>query len=290
MIEARLKKNLLTANGVVCLEVDFKVQENEFVTFFGESGAGKTTVLRMIAGLTKPDAGLIRAGNEVWFDSERNIDLPIQKRNIGFVFQDYSLFPNMTVEENLEFAAPYRNSQDRIKEMLGAVGMMGLKDRRPHQLSGGQNQRVAILRAVLRNPKLLLLDEPFSALDIDLRLRLQEEVFEIHKKFGGTTIFVSHHIAEVFKLSDRVLVIEQGKIARAGTPEEVFFEKRLSGKFTFTGEVADITQDGVVHILTILVGNNLVRTVAADHEVKNIKPGDKVIVSSKAFNPLVFKI
>lgn len=290
MLEFRLKKNLMTAAGVVRLSVHWSVGQNEFVTLFGESGAGKTTLLRMIAGLTQADEGFIRVGDEIWFDSQQKINLPAQKRSIGFVFQDYSLFPHMTVEENLRFALPPSGRGAQIKELLATAGLLGLKDRRPHQLSGGQNQRVAVLRAVLRNPKLLLLDEPFSALDADMRLRFQEEVFQIHKKFRMTTIFVSHHITEVFRLSDRVAVIEGGRIARAGSPSEVFLERRLSGKFTFTGEVAEIAKDGVINILTILVGNSLVRTVATDEEVRNIRAGDRVVVSSKAFNPVVFKI
>ncbi len=300
MLEFHLKKNLVVATGAVQLSVDLVVAQNEFVTLFGESGAGKTILLRMIAGLTQPDEGMISVGDEVWFDSRKKINLPTQRRSIGFVFQDYSLFPHMTVVENLRFAScplscrAGQRAKDadaaRIRDLLKTAGLLGLQDRRPHQLSGGQNQRVAILRAVLRQPKLLLLDEPFSALDMDMRLQFQEEVFQIHKKFGITTIFVSHHIAEVFRLSDRVAIIEGGRIARSGPPSQVFGERRLSGKFTFTGEVVEIVPDGVVNILTILVGNNLVRTVATDDEARDIRPGEKVVVSSKAFNPVVFKI
>ncbi len=290
MIKIKAKKNLITSHGPLDLDVDFQIQDKEFITLFGSSGAGKTTILRMLAGLTDPGEGFIQVDDEIWFDSDKKINRPTQERQIGFVFQDYSLFPNMTVAENLEFAKPGCGQSGQMKKLLEAVDMISLKDRRPQQLSGGQNQRVAILRAVLRQPKLLLLDEPFSALDVDMRLRLQQEVFEIHKKFNVTTVFVSHHLAEVFRLSDRVVILEGGVIAKSGPPDEVFFEKRLSGKFTFIGEVVDIKKEDVIYILTVLVGNNFVRTVATDSDIENINVGDKVVVSSKAFNPIVMKI
>ena len=289
MIKIRAFKKLLTAEGPLDLDVDFQVQTGEFVTLFGDSGAGKTTILRMLAGLTDPDCGRIEADGEVWFDSDRKINVPAGKRHVGFVFQEYSLFPHMTVRQNLEFALEDKKNSKQIDEFLDLVSLKGLAARRPHQLSGGQKQRLALIRALLRKPRVYLLDEPLSALDLDLRLKLQDEIFVRYRSAGIATIFVSHDLAEVFKLSGKVLVLEGGKIIKAGSPERVFLQERLSGKFKFIGQVVDIADDETVHIVTVQVGNNLTKVVATDEEIYGINKGDKIIVASKAFNPVIVK-
>ena len=239
-IEFCVGKRLHSADGEIDLDVDVALAEGEFVTLFGQSGAGKTTLLRMLAGLTVPDRGHIAVGGEVWFDSEQHIDLPPQRREIGLVFQDYALFPNMTVRQNLAFALADKKQGIRVDELIDMMQLGALQQRLPVTLSGGQKQRVALARALVRRPKLLLLDEPFSALDAETRIRLQDEILRLHRNFGLTTLIVSHDLGEVYKLSDRVLLIERGSISRNGLPAAVFNDRQVSGKFQFIGEVLAI--------------------------------------------------
>lgn len=287
MIQVCLKKRLVNDDQSFDLNVDFKIDAHEFTTLFGASGSGKTTILRMIAGLTPPDEGKIEVDGELWYDSARRLNLPVQQRNIGFVFQDYTLFPNMTVGENLRFAAS--SSAAKIEELLQSVHLSGFKDRRPATLSGGEKQRVAFLRSLIRKPALLLLDEPFSALNTAIRFKLHDEMLRLYERFRPATIFVSHDVPEVFKLSHRVLVLDGGKIIRQGLPTEVFAGNNISGKFKFVGEIVEINKGAVVNILTILIGQQLTKVVATDEEIAELKVGDKVVVASKAFNPMILK-
>jgi molybdate transport system ATP-binding protein len=289
MIKVKAKKKLMTAEGPLDLDIDFKVQEAEFVTLFGESGGGKTTTLRMIAGLTPPDEGYIEVDGKVWFDSTKKIDLPANRRHVGFVFQEYSLFPNMTVRQNLEYALENRRDKGSIDDFLSLVHLSELQDCRPHQLSGGQKQRIALVRALLRKPKVYLLDEPLAAVDLAMRLKLQDEILALYRKAGIATIFVSHDLPEVFKLAGKVLVLEKGRIVKAGTPTDVFVQDRLSGKFKFVGQVVEIRKDDIVNLLTVQIGNSLIKVVATDEEIRDINIGDKIIVASKAFNPIIMK-
>jgi molybdate transport system ATP-binding protein len=222
MIELDLHKKLFGADGLIQLQVKFTIQTNELVTLYGPSGAGKTSIIRMIAGLMKPDKGSILVDGVSWFDSQQKIHLRTQERPIGLVFQEYSLFPNMTVYENLKFALPKGNPEDMIEELLETIGLKNLRDTKPNLLSGGQKQRVALARALVRKPIILLLDEPLSALDTAMRNKLQDDILAFHRRFGLTTILVSHDYHEVKKMSDRVLVIENGKIVNEGKVEEVF--------------------------------------------------------------------
>jgi molybdate transport system ATP-binding protein len=289
-IEFCISKRLHCAEGEIELDVDVALQEGEFVTLFGQSGAGKTTLLRMLAGLTLPKRGQIKVGGETWFDSEAHINLPPQRREIGLVFQDYALFPNMTVRENLSFALANKKQSDRVDELIEMMQLCALQHRLPATLSGGQKQRVALARALVRRPKLLLLDEPFSALDADTRIRLQDEILRLHRALGITTLIVSHDLGEVYKLSDRVLLIEQGKISRNGVPAAVFADRHVSGKFQFIGEVLVIEADEVMFAVKVLVGNQVVTVIATAEESSDMKIGDRVTLLAKAFNPMLLKI
>lgn len=286
MIRLNLKKTLLGSLGKFVLEIDFTIQENEFIAIYGKSGSGKTTILRMIAGLEKPEEGFITFKDIVYFDSKKKIHLPPQKRNVGFVFQNYALFPNMTVLENLEYAAE-KHRKNQIEELLELLDLYQLKDRYPNALSGGQQQRVALARALVRNPKILLLDEPLSALDPFTRTRLQEEIRKIHKYYQLTTILVSHDKPEVFKLSDRVLILEDGKISNVGKPQEVFLNRRTSGKYSFIGTIIDIKTVDVIQIITIETKGEIIEVVSSEN---NFSVGEQVLVSSKAFSPMIIKI
>jgi molybdate transport system ATP-binding protein len=290
MIRMQIRKRLHMSGGDGDLALDIGIGVGEMVTFFGPSGAGKTTALRILAGLSEADEGLVKVNGQIWFDSARRICLPPQQRGVGFVFQDYALFPNMTVRENLRFALQDRADIKLIDELMEIMELGGLAERRPARLSGGQQQRVALARALARRPRLLLLDEPLSALDVTLRQKLQEDLLAVHRRFGVTTVLVSHDLPEVFRLSSRVFVLEQGRVLRSGTPVEVFSDRRLSGKFKLLGEVVAMAREDLVQIITLLVGNSIVKVVATEEEAQSLKLGDKVLISSKAFNPLLVKV
>ncbi|WP_455940704.1 sulfate/molybdate ABC transporter ATP-binding protein [Helicobacter pullorum] len=272
------------------LKVQCSLKMRELIALFGKSGAGKTTILRILAGLTTPDFGIIKVQDSIWFSSKDKINIPPQKREIGFVFQDYALFPNMSIEENLLFAFPKRGDKKHIEELLEIVELQNFRKVKPSMLSGGQQQRVALIRALVRNPKILLLDEPFSALDASMSQRLQEELLKIHQKFELTTFFVSHNLADVFYLSQYVLHLNNGVVDRQGTPSEVFLKDLPSGKFRQSGTIVEISVNGLVAIVRVLVGNWSIEVVVSKSEGENLKVGDLVLVSSKAWNPIIVKL
>ena len=288
MIQIKVKKRLKGSSNEFLLDVDIHIKNGEFISLFGKSGSGKTTLLRMIAGLTQADEGFIKVNNKLWFSSAEKVNIPPQKRKVGFVFQDYALFPNMTVKENIEFAMEYRD-EEFLEELLEITELKELKDRKPNSLSGGQKQRVALARAVARKPEILLLDEPLSALDYETRLKLQEEIEKIHHRFNLTTILVSHDFSEIFRLSDRVFVISEGKILKQGKPTEIFIQEKLSGKVKFSGRVLEIKKEDIVYVVSVLIGNQIIRVVATEEEINGLKVGDNVIVATKAFNPFILK-
>jgi len=289
MIRLSLRKKLHSARGDMDLDVDMDIAAGEFVSLFGPSGAGKTTVLRMLAGLAKPDSGRIEVSGETWYDSAAGIDLPPQRRRAGLVFQDYALFPNMTVRGNLEFALKDTRAKSRVDEILEATHLGQLAARRPDTLSGGQKQRVALARALVSDPGILLLDEPLSALDPEMRLRLQDEIASMQKRFGLATLLVSHDLGEIFRLSARVRCLEEGKIGRQGPPGQVFGGGRLSNKIRLSGVVLEIKTADVLRVLSILIANEVVRVTALPRDIEGIGVGDKVFLAAKAFNPMVFK-
>jgi molybdate transport system ATP-binding protein len=221
MIELKIHKKLDGPEGTMNLQLDVQINQGEFVTLFGPSGAGKTSVLRMIAGLLSPENGRIVVDNSVWFDKHQKVNLKPQLRNIGLVFQDYSLFPNMTVRGNLEFALQKGQSKAIVDDLLELIELTQLQGKRPFQLSGGQKQRVALARALVRRPELLLLDEPLSALDMEMQAKLQDYIIKVHREFGLTTLMISHDLIEVLKMSPRVLMMNQGRVVKDGKPADV---------------------------------------------------------------------
>ena len=197
------------------------VQPGEFLSLLGPSGCGKTTALRIIAGLEKQDSGMVKVhGKDI-------SGVPTHKRNMGMVFQQYSLFPNLTARENVTFGLSMRGKsrteQDlRSQELFALIGLQGLENRFPHQMSGGQQQRVALARALAFNPEILLLDEPLSALDAQVRVQIREEIRRIQSELGITTIFVTHDQEEAMAISDRIAVMNEGKLEQVDTPSKLY--------------------------------------------------------------------
>ncbi len=286
-LELSLQKKLFTAHGTMDLEVNLSAGQGEIITLFGRSGAGKTTLLRLIAGLLEPRSGNLVVDGVEWYNSIKNLNLKPQQRSTGFVFQDYALFPNMTVKQNLLYAD---KNNKKVNDLLNMMGLYGLKDRKPQNLSGGQQQRVALARALVKDPLVLLLDEPLAALDIEMRNELQDEILKINRELGLTIILISHDLAEIFKLSNKVYVIDQGKVINSGSPQQIFTHESFSAKFQFIGEILSIQESDCIYIVNVLIGNNIIKVVVTDDEVSQYRVGEKVIVGSKAFNPVIQKL
>jgi len=290
MIKLSFRKKLWSSSGDMILDIDLSLFPGTFTTLYGQSGAGKTSLFRIFSGLFAPEEGHILVDGVKWLDTAKGINLPPQKRKIGFLFQDYALFPNMTVKENLLFALNKKQNKKTVADLIEIIELGGLQHRLPDTLSGGQKQRVALARALVQKPEILLLDEPLSALDYTMRLKLQHYVLQVHREYKLTTLMVSHDVAEILKMSDRMLVLENGKIVRQSTPVEIFTHKEVSGKFQFSGEIVGMQKQDFIFIITILIGNELVKVVADEAEANNFNIGDKVLVASKAFNPIIKKI
>ena len=232
--------------------IDLHVKPGEFIALLGPSGSGKTTLLRIIAGLEFQDSG------RVLFQGEDVSDTPVGDRGVGFVFQQYALFKHMTVAENVAFGLTIRKRRDRpsraairerAEELLRLVQLDGLGKRYPAQLSGGQRQRVALARALAIEPRVLLLDEPFGALDAKVRKDLRRWLRELHAKMGLTSIFVTHDQEEALELADRVVVMDHGVIEQIGTPEQVYMEPATPFVSTFVGETNKFDGgEGTLHI------------------------------------------
>jgi len=223
----------------VVRNADIEVGRGEFVSFLGPSGCGKTTILRMVAGFETPSAGSISIdGRDITY-------LKPSQRNIGMVFQSYALFPNLTVAGNIGFGlrvagAGRAEIDERVTEMLALIGLPQLADRFPWQLSGGQQQRVALARAIAPRPSVLLLDEPLSALDAKIRVSLREEIRAIQQDLGITTIFVTHDQEEALSMSDRVMVMYQGRIEQIGTPAEIYNHPSTTFVAGFVGTLSQL--------------------------------------------------
>jgi len=281
MIEIDIKKTLHGNLGEMALDVNFTLKEGDFLCISGKSGAGKTTLLRVIAGLDSAK-GSIKVDNEVWLN--KNHFLKIQKREISFVFQDYALFDNMSVEENLLYV---KKDFVLAKKLLKLTQMYELRKRHPSTLSGGQKQRIAICRALMKKPKLLLLDEPLSALDNAMRQKLQEEILLLHKEFGTTTIMVSHDVSEIYKLASKVIILENGKIIKEGKALDVLLKQQGSKKFSFEAEILDIKQVDVIYIATLCIEQQLVEIVISKKQKEVLSIGQKIRVGTKAFSPIL---
>lgn len=285
MIEILIEKRLYGSDGEFDLNLNLEIPLGKFVCIFGKSGAGKSTILRTLSGLCSPDRGKIIIGDKVFFDSAKNINVPTQERKIGFVFQDYALFPHLNVYKNIIFA--HKGDKNRIDEVISLMELESFCDKKISTLSGGQAQRVALARALVSSPEVLLLDEPLSAIDRQMRYKLQEELKNLSNHFNISTFLVSHDLGEVFRLSDYVAELKDGKITKFGTPQEVFLNQNLSAKMQMNGEILNISRGDVICIADILIGNSIVKITLEPSEAKRFKIGDNVAVIAKAFSPSI---
>lgn len=270
MLNVEVQKKLLFAEGEMMLDVALQLPVGELVALTGPSGSGKTTLLRMIAGLAKPERGHIAFANHIWFDQQRKMNLPPQRRNVGIVFQEYALFPNMTVRKNLAYALQSGHDPTIVEELIGIMELEALTDRYPSTLSGGQQQRVALARALVNQPSVLLLDEPLSALDNHTRNRLQDYILKLHQKFNLTIILVSHDVGEIVKMASRVFTLSEGRISEARLPEALpqYAASELVGK------VIQIIQKGDTFFAEVFVANSLTYVPISAEEVETLSRKD----------------
>ena len=277
-------------NTVAVHELDLDVADGEFVTLLGPSGCGKTTTLRMLAGLIEPSAG------RIWFDAEDVTYVPPRTRNIGFVFQTPALFPHLSVARNIAFGLSVKGAgrgaiNDRVAEMLALVGLAGYGERMPSQLSGGQQQRVALARVLATDPRVLLFDEPLSALDRNLRDTLKYSILELQRRTGKTAIYVTHDQSEAFAISDRIVVMNAGQAEQIGTqteiylrPETPFVAEFIGANNALAGSVAAIEGTGDEARARVQVGELQISsrfrpgTSVGDRVLAYLRPENLVVV------------
>ncbi len=231
-LDFNLKKSFEGFSMDVALNLD-----EELLVLFGPSGAGKSLMLKMISGLVRPDAGVVTMAGEPVFDSGAGIDIPIRGRSTGYLFQEYALFPHMTVFANIAYGIDGSRAEveGKVGELINVMRLSGLERRYPSELSGGQKQRTALARTLATGPRVLLLDEPFSALDYQVREKLRADLLKIHSIFPITTIVVTHDLEEAFMLSERIAVINDGRIEQLGSREEVFYRPATRNVARFVG-------------------------------------------------------
>ncbi len=272
MVTVTLKNITKRFGEVIAADrITLKIEHGEFFTFLGPSGCGKTTTLRIIAGLEYPDEG------EIYFDDENVTELPPYKRNTGMVFQNYALWPHMTVFDNIAYGlkirrVPKEEIRRKVLEVLELVKLRGLENRYPTQLSGGQQQRVALARALVIEPRVLLLDEPLSNLDAKLRIEMREEIKRLQKKLGITAIYVTHDQEEAMVISDRIAVMNQGRIMQVGEPREVYRRPQNLFVASFLGRCTILK--GIVHSIK----EDMVTVLHGDHKITGVIPARDIKV------------
>lgn len=219
MIKIQIQKKLTGAQEDFQLSIDETIDKGDFIALFGKSGSGKTTLLRVLSGLEVDVSGFIEVENNIWLDERAKIFMATKDRNIGFVTQESVLFPNMNIKQQLTFSKGKRIDQQLYEEVISIMQIENLLKSYPEKLSGGQKQRISLARAIIQKPQILLLDEPFSALDYEMREQLVQLTKKISKKYKLTTLFVSHHPSEIIQLANQVWVLDKGEVKEKGVPE-----------------------------------------------------------------------
>lgn len=289
-LELRNLKKSFTSDEYVLQGINLTIGKGEFITLLGASGCGKTTTLRIIAGLEQPDSG------SVWLEGQDVTALEPNRRDVNTVFQNYALFPHMNVAENIGYGlkirkVPKGEIKKKVKEMLELVQLEGYEKRKPSELSGGQRQRVAIARALANNPRVLLLDEPLGALDLQLRRAMQLELKRLQKKLGITFIYITHDQEEAINMSDRIVVMNKGRFEQIGTPDEIYDHPRTSYVATFVGN-ANILKGTVVSVsgsyAKVKLGEQFAKVyIGANQEdqiTETLIPGEPVTLAVRSEN------
>ncbi|UTW61606.1 ABC transporter ATP-binding protein [bacterium SCSIO 12741] len=253
------------------VDLQAEVETGKFIVIYGASGVGKTSLLRMLAGLMKPDQGSLTVNGQSWYSGDQGVFLPPQKRSVGLLFQDYALFPHLTVEQNIRFALDKGMDSDSVDEWMNALEIQRHAQRKPGQLSGGQKQRVALARALIRQPQLLLLDEPLSALNPEMRGKLMDLILRFHQEKGLTTFWVTHHWEEALKMADEVWLMEEGKISRSASPLHLERENGQAHLWAVVKGVHD-RKEGLEY--EIEIGENRLR-IPVNRQL-GYQPGDRV--------------
>ncbi len=283
MILLEFQKKLQGAAGIMFLDIALELPKGSFTSICGKSGAGKTTLLRTIAGLEKVSHGKIIVNNTTWLDTSKRIYLQPQKRNIGIVFQDYSLFPHMTVRENLAFALSKNQDPKTIDELIAITELGDLQKQKPNLLSGGQQQRVALAMALIQKPEVLLLDEPLSALDPEMRQKLQLLIKELHTTYELTTLMVSHDQEEILLLSDNVVTLDKGLITKQEAPyQRSKSTTSFSSNYQLKGKIIALESNGTV--LIVMIGQNILKIPNTKKESTTPSIGDEIVLSFKNSN------
>ena len=290
MISFSFHKELRSATGKMNLKLTAELIEGEILCLYGVSGAGKSSCLKILAGLMKADGGKITCNGECWLDTERKLFRAPAERDLGTVFHDTGLFPNMTVEQNLRFATKKNTTQGEIDHYLQFVELDGLRRQKVPLLSAGQKQRLAFARALLRKPKLLLLDEALSAVDMKLRDKLEQALVEYVKENACHCIVVSHDISSLLRLSKNLIHLENGVITYSGNTMAFFDQTSSFGDLKLMARLISIEQQGFLHILHVLIGGEIHKLVSSDKAMLDLKPGELLQVTTRAFSPTISRI
>ena len=290
MLEFDLSKQFGKGKSSFLLDVKAELPVGKIIGVFGPSGAGKSSLLRLISGLEKPDRGFLKIKKEVWSDTAQKVFLKPQQRSVGYLFQAYSLFPNMTIFENLTFAAGKNKHTKELKELLIATQLIDKKDQYPISLSGGEQQRAALARALVRRPSLLLLDEPLAALDDAIRASLQSYILELHERFQPTTLLVSHDRSELAKLCDLVIEIKEGKIIQMGNPTILFGDVEMIDLTKGSFKILTLTRNNDNLIVEIVADKKKIKMALNSTTWPALKSGDTIQLTGGEFTLLSTKI
>ncbi|XLS27806.1 ATP-binding cassette domain-containing protein [Flavobacteriaceae bacterium M23B6Z8] len=285
MIKVIVKKQLLASTGTMQLSLEEEVSQGAFVIIKGPSGAGKTSLLRLISGLMLPDKGKIVVGEECWFDSDKKINLKPQKRNIGFVFQEAALFPNMSVRKNLSYALRKGQNTQRVEELIDLMELGDLQHSKPDTLSGGQKQRVALARALIQEPRLLLLDEPLSALDAEMRQKLQKYLALIHRQFHMTILMVSHDETEIRELASEVWEMKDGKIRHKDSLKYQSDTLETENNLLYNGKVIEkVSLEGSKESILLVNGKETFSITLSKERSKHLELGEWISIHKTGTN------